>query len=404
MLKLAPRLQICRRVSRLGARHLGGKADAYQQWAPDSGLLSGVDASSDKYPAPQKDTDWSKMGFSLETKDTKMVVARCAAGDRWGRIDVVPYGPLQLEPAATILNYGQGIFEGIKAFRTKKGRIVVFRPHKNAGRFADGARRMMMPPVAKKLFIEAISVVVRENAHWVPPVDMGALYLRPMLFGSGADLGVRPSSEFTFVVFATPVGHYFGRAGPVRLKICRDNFRAAPGGVGHVKCVGNYSQCFLEQWTAKQDGYSDVLYLHTDGENLEEGAAANIFCVDKNNVVRTPQLGSILAGVTRDSLLQLVRSLRKEGLKLAVGDVSLTTLMEAEEAFLTGTGASIVPIGHISSGEDEVDFDAPGPVTQKLLQMLLDTQMERRPDRYRWLFDPYKESVIRLDSWIDPRM
>merc|ERR1712032_391774 len=167
--------------------------------------------------------------------------------------------------------------------------------------------------------------IVKENAEWVPPVDLGALYLRPLLLGTGPDLGVKPSSEYTFVIFCSPVGSYFksGVGGGVRLKVCLDHQRAAPMGIGHVKAAGNYAPCFRAQREAKADGYSDIIYLDVGGEYIEEAAASNFFCVDENNVVRTPQLGTILPGVTRDSVINLARRLRDKNIQLQVGRVSL---------------------------------------------------------------------------------
>jgi len=358
-----------------------------------------------QYPAPHEDVAWDKLGFGLESRDTRMVVAHCKYGGRWSSVRSEPYGALSLEPAASVLNYGQGIFEGIKAFRTTKGRIVLFRPHKNAQRMAEGARRFEMPPVPTQLFLEAVEMIVKENAEWVPPVDQGALYLRPLLLGTGPDLGVKPSSSYTFVIFCSPVGSYFKSAvgGGVRLKVCLDHQRAAPMGIGHVKAAGNYAPCFRAQREAKGDGYSDIIYLDVGAEYIEEAAASNFFCVDENNVVRTPQLGQILAGVTRDSVINLARRLGDKNIHLQVGRVSLQQVMASSEAFLTGTGVSLSPVEHISTADDSVDFDAPGPVTKLLQTMLLDIQMERTNDRLRWLHDPWLDGAVAKDSFLEPQ-
>lgn len=332
-----------------------------------------------------------------------MVIATCQGqGQVWDACRSEPYGPLALEPAATVLNYGQAIFEGIKAYRTTKGRIVLFRPQKNGQRFADGARRMMMPPVPAQLFLEAIGMAVKENAEWVPPVGQGALYLRPLLFGSGADLGVKPSSEYTLAIFVSPVGQYFGPGTTgARMQLTTASHRAAVHGVGHVKAAGNYAQCFNAQREAKADGFSDVIYLDVTGEYIEEAAASNFFCVDHNNVIHTPQLGQILAGVTRDTVIQLARSLRNEGIQLNVGKVSKEVALGAKEAFLTGTGAGITPVEHLSSGADSADFECPGPVTQMMQKLLSDIQLERVEDRRKWLHDPF-DRVRVLDSFVEP--
>lgn len=329
-----------------------------------------------------------------------MVVATTKRGQMWGECRVEPYGPLQLEPAASILNYGQGIFEGIKAYRTSKGRIVVFRPMKNAQRMVEGARRFLMPAVPTQLFLDAVQMAVRENADWVPPVGQGALYLRPILFGSGADLGVKPSSEYSFIVYVSPVGKYF--AGGARLQLCVDHHRAAIHGVGHVKCVGNYAQCFSAQREAKADGFSDVLYLDHTATYVDEAAASNFFCITPDRVIHTPQLGTILPGVTRDSVVQLVRRLGKNDIRLQVGRVSTETVFNSTEAFLTGTGAGITPVEHISSAEQGIDFETPGPVTQLVTDMLTDIQLENVPDSMKWLHDPFESPTYGLDSFVEP--
>lgn len=262
-----------------------------------------------------------------------------------------------------------------------------------------------MPPVPTQLFVEAVSECVRENAHWVPPAGVGALYLRPILFGSGPDLGVKPSSEYTFAIYCAPVGQYFG-PGTVgaRMKFCVDHQRAAPLGIGNVKAAGNYAPCFRAQLEAKSDGFSDVIYLDVTGENIEEAAASNFFCVDENNVVHTPGLGQILPGVTRDSLIQLIRGLRESNVKLNVGRLPVGTVLNAKEAFVCGTGAGITPIEHIAAEDGSVDFACPGPVTKILQKALQDIQLERVEDTRQWLHDPFymPSSAAGLSSFAEP--
>jgi branched-chain amino acid aminotransferase len=308
-----------------------------------------------------------------------------------------------LEPAATVLNYGQGLFEGIKAYRTVKNRIMLFRPQKNGQRLGDGARRLLMPAVPQQLFLEACSLVVKENAEWVPPAGEGALYLRPLLFGSGADLGLKPSSECTFLIYASPTGSYFGQGSAgVRMMLTRQHERSAKKGMGHIKAIGNYAQCFAEQYNAKNNGYSDVIYLEPNGDAIDEAAGANFFCVGADGVLHTPSLGTILPGVTRESVIHLVRyGMGGLDVQMHVGKVSPSTVLTAKEAFLTGTGASITPIGHIASEEECNDMEAPGPVTQKVAQLLADIQQEKIEDPFQWLHDPFKPLVAR-DSFMEP--
>jgi len=354
------------------------------------------------YPAPRDGVNWAGLGFSLTTRETRMIMATCGEGQTWERVWVEPYGPLSLEPSATIINYGQGLFEGIKAFRTATGRIVIFRPQKNARRLADGARRFLMPPIPSPLFMEACSLAVKENAEWVPPCGEGALYIRPVLFGSGADLGVKPSNEYTFCIYVAPVGQYFGPDSKgARMHLCSDTNRAAPAGVGHIKCVGNYAQCFAAQRDAKSEGFSDIIYLDCSGTYIEEAAASNFFCIDNDNVVHTPKLGMILPGVTRDTIIQLVRQMG-EDVQLRVGQVSAETALGAKEVFLSGTGAGIIPVENISTDEESYDFPCPGPVTSRLQKALKDAQEERVADTNGWLFDPWTDTYQSIDSVLEP--
>lgn len=342
-------------------------------------------------PPPRSTVEWDNLGFGLTTKDTNMVVATCPKDGEWNSFKVEPYGALRLEPSATVLNYGQGIFEGLKAFRTSKGRIVLFRPQKNAQRMASGAERFLMPPVPQDLFLEMCYEAVRANADWVPPEGKGALYLRPLLMGSGAALGVGPSSEFTFVIYVAPVGSYF--PGGARLRVETNHHRAAEMGVGYVKAAGNYAPCFLPQKDAKEKGFSDVLYFDPSGTRFEEAAASNFFCVTKDGVLKTPSLGTILAGVTRDTILKLARRLTstESGLLTSVQEtsISLGEILEAREAFVTGTAAAVTPVAHVSSDEGHVDLEVPGPVTAKLKETFQELQQELQPDEENWLVDVF---------------
>jgi len=241
-------------------------------------------------------------------------------------------------------------------------------------------------------------MTVRENAHWVPPSDKGSLYLRPLLLGTGPDLGVQPSSEYLFVLYAQPVGSYFKGPG-AKLKIIHEQHRAATGGVGHIKCCGNYAPCFEAARDAKAEGFSDVLYLDSACEYIEEAAASNFFCLTKDGLLCTPELGSILPGITRDSLLQLARHLIRTGKtgesnlkEVKEGQVSVSTALNASEAFLSGTGAGVVPIVHIQPGSRKsrgTDYKAPGPLTSMLTEMLHKIQYETADDVFGWNYDPF---------------
>lgn len=371
-----------------------------------SQVNSGTKRKLVEYPEPRKGFNWAELGFGLTTADTMMVVAKHEKGE-WGPLKAEPYGKIPIEPASTVLNYGQGIFEGVKAHRTAKGRIVIFRPQENAKRFAASARQFLMPTMPEELFLEGLSMTVRENASWVPPCGVGSLYLRPLLLGTGADLGVQPSSEYLFVLYCAPVGKYFKGPG-ARLKIIHEQHRAAPGGVGHIKCCGNYAPCFEAQRDARHEGFSDVLYLDSRCEYIEEAAASNFFCLTADGLLCTPELGSILPGVTRDSVLTLARYLikkEKSGASGATGNtnlrsvregqLSVSTVLSADEAFLTGTGAGIVPIVHIQPGtrtSRSADYPSPGPLAELLSKMLDDIRQEHGEDLFGWLCDPFERA------------
>jgi len=284
------------------------------------------------------------------------------------------------------LNYGQGIFEGIKAFRTEKNRIVVFRPEENAKRLNDGAKRFLMPELPIDIFLDGVDQVVRSNSRWVPPTDKGSLYIRPLLFGSGPGLGVNPSDEYTFAVFVSPVGNYFKRGSPISLLVTSYH-RSAPHGSGDVKSIGNYAPIFLAQKEAKEGGFGEVLFLDAKYDRfVEEAGASNLFCFQKETLF-TPSLDSILPGITRLSTIQLAKEM---GIKVIEKKLDIEQILEAEEVFCTGTGASISSVGSITWKGKTVDCNKTlGKISQKLRDTLTNIQYERCPDQYGWLHDPY---------------
>ena len=222
--------------------------------------------------------DWDSLTFSF-TETDRMFVATGSWEDGWSEGRMVDFQPLNLSPAACVLNYGQGLFEGMKARRTPDGKITLFRPEMNARRAAEGARRLVMPEVSESMFIKAVKKVAEENKRWVPPHGKGELYLRPILFGSSARLGVSPAEEYMFVVFAVPVGPYFkGGMTPISLRVSQNHHRAAPGGSGGVKAIGNYAPGMMPSKRAKSEGYSEIIYLDAVEHNyVEEVGAANFF-------------------------------------------------------------------------------------------------------------------------------
>lgn len=339
--------------------------------------------------------DWDNLGFKV-TETDMMYIATCNDGEEWQSGELRPYGHLSLHPAAGVLNYGQGIFEGMKATRTTRGNIVLFRPEDNARRFMDGAERLGMPPVPENLYLAAVYSVVAANARWVPPPGKGALYIRPLLWGTGAVLGVNPAPSYSFVIYTSPVGPYFkGGFKPIRLIVAKHHFRAAPGGTGNVKAIGNYASGLILSRTVKKHGYGEILYLDAVHQRyIEEVGAANFFCI-KDNTLYTPELGgTILPGITRDSVMKLARYL---GYSVVEQKVDINLAMKADEAFCTGTAAVITPIGRIEQGDEIKIFSSQdtkqpaeengdvGPITRQLYDLLTSIHIEVQEDIYGWL-------------------
>ena len=335
----------------------------------------------------EHDIDWDAMTFSL-TKTDWMYMSTCELGGAWGQGDIIPYAKFEIDPAAGVLNYGQGIFEGMKAHRSVQDRVVIFRALENAARFQSGAARLGMPPVPESIFMHAVEQTVFSNKSWIPPSGKGALYIRPLLLGTGPIMGVAPAPEYTFLVYVTPVGPYFkGGLSNIDLIISDDYHRAAPGGSGGVKAIGNYAPGMMPSKEAKKAGFAEIIYL--DAVNhayIEEVGAANFFCV-KESKLYTPELtGTILPGITRDSIIRLARH---RGYDVSEELVSVDFAMQADEAFCCGTAAVISPIGSITQGERKKTYlnGKVGPITRELYNALVGIQTELATDPFGWLHE-----------------
>ena len=331
--------------------------------------------------------DWDSLTFSLTETDT-MYLTETTQTEPWMPGELRPYGNMTISPAAGVLNYGQGLFEGMKAYRTAKDRVVFFRPEENARRMQRGADRLKMPPVPESVFIDAVEQCVAANLRFLPPMGKGAMYVRPLLMGSGAVLGVAPAPSYTFLVYVTPVGPYFkGGVTAIDLLISEDHHRAAPGGSGGVKAIGNYAPGMMPSKQAKADGYAEVIYLDAETHtNIEEVGAANFFCV-KDDVLYPPELtGTILPGITRDSIIQLARH---RGMEVVETKVSADFAMTADEAFCCGTAAVISPIGSITKGDTKQTYGdgTPGEVPTALYNHLTGIQSETEEDIFGWLHE-----------------
>ncbi|KAF8780282.1 hypothetical protein HU200_001959 [Digitaria exilis] len=330
------------------------------------------------------DLDWENLGFGLVETDF-MYVAKCGPDGNFSKGEVRPFGPIAVSPSAGVLNYGQGLFEGLKAYRKTDGSILLFRPEENATRMITGAERMCMPAPTVEQFVDAVKKTVLANKRWVPPTGKGSLYIRPLLMGSGAVLGLAPAPEYTFIIFVSPVGNYFKEGlSPINL-IVEDKFhRASPGGTGGVKTIGNYASVLKAQKIAKGKGYSDVLYLDAVHDKyLEEVSSCNIFVV-KDNVISTPAIkGTILPGITRKSIIEVAQS---KGFKVEERLVSVDELLDADEVFCTGTAVVVSPVGSITYMGERVEYgnQGVGVVSQQLYKSLTSFQMGLVEDCMGW--------------------
>ncbi|MFI3318988.1 MAG: branched-chain amino acid aminotransferase [Rikenellaceae bacterium] len=331
-----------------------------------------------------KNIDWSNLGFGYIKCDYN-IRATCKDGV-WSDLVLQEDDHINLHMAAPSLHYGAESFEGLKAYRGVDGKIRLFRPADNARRMLSTSRKLYMAQVPEDLFVKACVEVVKANADYVPPYESGAsLYIRPMLIGSDAVLGVRPGNEFLFCVFVSPVGAYFkGGMSPIKVILDVEHDRAAPRGTGDVKCGGNYAASIKAGEIAHEKGYSNVLYVDAlERKYIEECGAANFFGI-KNGTYATPKSSSILPSITNMSLRQLAEDM---GLKVEQRQIALDELPTFEECGACGTAAVISPIGSIFDPRDnsEITYDnAPGRYSLAMYQQLLDIQYGRAEDKYGW--------------------
>ncbi|XP_031481797.1 branched-chain amino acid aminotransferase 2, chloroplastic-like [Nymphaea colorata] len=328
--------------------------------------------------------DWDNLGFGLVPTDY-MYIMKCFKDGNFQKGELQKYGNIDLSPSSGVLNYGQGLFEGLKAYRTAEGKILLFRPEENALRMKMGAERMCMPYPSVQQFVDAVKQTVWANRHWVPPAGKGSLYIRPLLFGSGAVLGLAPAPEYTFLVYVSPVGNYFKEGlAPINLVVESHFHRATPGGTGGIKTIGNYAPVLKAQSAAKSKGYSDVIYLDSIKKKyLEEVSSCNIFIVKGNNI-STPALeGTILPGITRESIIKVSRT---HGFEVAERPVSIDELMDADEVFCTGTAVVVSPVGSVTYLGKRVQYgnDGVGVVSQQLYSALTGIQMGLAEDKMGW--------------------
>ena len=325
----------------------------------------------------KKDIDWSSLGFGY-VKTDKRFVAHYKNG-KWDEGQLVEDDTITLNECAGVLQYAQTCFEGLKAYTTKDGRTVCFRPDLNASRIADSCRGLQIPVIPEEMFLRAVKEVVKANEAWVPPFGSGAtLYIRPYVFGVNPVIGVKPANEYQFRVFTTPVGPYFKEgAKPITIRVS-DYDRAAPHGTGNIKAGLNYAMSLYPIMEAHRQGFDENMYLDpATRTKVEETGGANFIFITKDGKVVTPKSDSILPSITRRSLVYVAKEYL--GLEVEEREVLFDEVKDFAECGLCGTAAVISPVGKIYDHGNEICFpsgmEKMGPVIQKLYDTLTGIQM-----------------------------
>ncbi|BBB00397.1 putative branched-chain amino acid aminotransferase [Actinacidiphila reveromycinica] len=347
--------------------------------------------SSHPLSAAERGAILADPGFGRYFTD-HMVTIKWTDGRGWHDAQLVPYAPLSIDPANMTLHYAQTIFEGLKAYRQPDGGVATFRPEANARRFQASSRRLAMPELPVETFVEACDVLVRQDKEWVPTEGEASLYLRPFMIATEVGLGVRPAREYLFLVIASPAGAYFsGGVQPVSVWLSEEYVRAAPGGTGAAKTGGNYAASLVAQAQAIEHGCDQVVWLDaTERRWIEEMGGMNLYFVYGNRIVTPSLTGSLLPGITRDSLLTIAADL---GYEVGEGRISVEDWKRGNEdgtlteVFACGTAAVITPVGSIKSTRANwtVGDGGPGEVTLRLRSALLDIQTGQAPDPHGWM-------------------
>jgi branched-chain amino acid aminotransferase len=334
-----------------------------------------------------QEIEWGKLPFGYFKTDYN---TRCYYRDgKWGELEVSSSEFISIHMAATCLHYGQEAFEGMKAYRGKDGKIRLFRWKDNASRMRESAKGILMAEVPDDLFFEMVMKAVLLNKKFVPPYGTGAaLYIRPLLIGTGVQVGVNPAKEYMFLVFVGPVGPYFKEGfNPVNVQIVRDIDRAAPLGTGHIKVGGNYAGSLRASERAKAEGFAAVLFLEAkEKKYIDEAGPANFFAIKGNSYI-TPKSESILPSITNKSLMTLAEDM---GMKVERRQVAVEELAEFEEVGACGTAAIITPIKSLTDRESGKSYQfckdgKAGPVSEKIYNRLMAIQFGVEPDPFGWV-------------------
>ena len=349
-----------------------------------------------RLPAAEREKLLANPGFGRVFTD-HMVRAGWSETGGWTDLELTPYAPLSLDPGTAALHYSQSVFEGLKAYRQADGGVAAFRADAHAARFQASARRLALPELPQQTFLEAIDMLLDADHEWVPSAPEHSLYLRPLMYASEITLSVHPAHDVTFLLIASPSGPYFPRGvEPVTVWLSEDFTRAAPGGTGAAKTGGNYAGGLLAHAQAVANGCDQVVWLDSNEHRwVEEMGGMNLYFVfgaGPSARLLTPALtGTLLPGVTRDSLLVLGRDL---GLEIEEGRISVEEWRDGcrdgslTEAFACGTAAVITPVAAVKSARDswQVGDGGPGPISMRLRQTLVDVQRGVSPDPHQWLY------------------
>ena len=344
-------------------------------------------------PSATREQALQDPGFGKLFTDHMVVIDYDADKDGWHKATLGPREAIPLDPAAAVLHYAQEIFEGMKAYKQVDGSLALFRPEQNAQRFNRSAARMAMPDLPEDLFLESIRQLVSRDRDWVPSDPDGSLYLRPFMFASEAFLGVRPARQYKYVLIASPVGPYFkGGAKPVKIWVSQDYVRAAPGGTGAAKTGGNYAASLVPQAEGIEQGCDQVVFLDAvEKKWIEELGGMNLFFVfDDGSVITPPLTGTILPGITRDSLIALMR---EEGLEVREDQYNIdqwradATSGRLLETMACGTAAVVTPVGTVSShdGDFTIGTGGTGQLTAKMRERLTGLQKGIAEDMHGWV-------------------
>lgn len=309
--------------------------------------------------------------------------------NQWSQPKIIPYQKLELDPCAKVFHYGQEIFEGMKAFKNEKGEVSLYRPLENFKRFNHSARRMAMPEVSEDFFMSSVIAMVKHSKEFIPTTPGYSLYLRPMMFASEVSLGIKPAEEFIYLVVASPSGSYF-KQDSVKVFIERNYTRAAPGGMGSAKTGGNYAGSLLADKQNKDKGYHQTMWLDAvDRTYVEEMSGMNFFAVINNELYTPPLSNTILAGITRDSVIVLAKEL---GMKVHEEKINVNTLRsqirfgECTEAFVCGTAAILTPIESLHDADETYSLKFPtGKISKEIRSKLFDLQRMNVKDTHDWI-------------------